>query len=72
MTANGACLAQSWSQPPISALQTMLFPTMQGAGATPLCTILISPSLSSSKLPNSRLELCLCPTEGYPAGEGEA
>ena len=64
MTIGGASLAPLWSLPPISALQTMPYQTMQEDGATLLCTILTSLSLSSFALHNTEQELCLCPTEG--------
>ena len=63
-TPGGACLAPLWLQPPISAHQTMLFLTTMGVGATLPSTTLISLSLSSSTLPNTKLELCLWLTEG--------
>lgn len=67
MTPNGVCLVPLWSQPPISAHQTMPFLTMLGAGAILLSTTLTSLSLSSSTLLSTELVLCLLLTEGRPS-----
>lgn len=67
VTLNGACRVLLWSRPPISALQTMPFPTTTEDGATLLYSTLISPSPSSNTLPNTEQELCPSPTEGKPS-----
>lgn len=63
-TLDGACLAPFWSPPPISARQTTPYPTTQGGGVTLRSTTLTSPSLFSSTLLSTKLELSRCPTEG--------
>lgn len=64
VTLDGACQAPLWSQPPISALQTMLFLTTLEAGAILLFNTLISLNPYSNTLLSTEQGLCLLLTEG--------
>ena len=64
MTQDGASLPPLLSLLLISALQTHLCLTTMAAGAILLGSTLIWLSLPSSKLPNTELELSLCPLGG--------
>jgi len=61
---SGVSLDPLLSLAPTSAHQTMLFRTMQGGGAIPHSSTLISLSLSFNRLPSSGLGLSLFSSEG--------